>query len=112
VQLATTVKKEQGEKMKKKEQKSSSVDKPFQVNTTLPPGVFGMPEKEALACVHACEHFRHYLIGAEFDLIKDQRPLQTLFGNPRTKLPARIEHFSDRQRLTCQSGVGVAGIWF
>jgi len=41
-------------------------------------------------------YFRRYLIGAEFDLITDHAPLQTLFGNPRAKLSARIERWGLR----------------
>ena len=49
-------------------------------------------EKEALALVWACERFRHYLIGTQFDLVTDHEPLKTIYG-PRSKPCARIERW-------------------
>ncbi|XP_046973981.1 uncharacterized protein K02A2.6-like [Vanessa cardui] len=49
-------------------------------------------EKEALALVWAVEHFKIYLLGKEFDLISDHKPLETTFG-PRSKPCARIERW-------------------
>ena len=40
---------------------------------------YSQTEKEALACVYGCEHFRRYLTGAEFDLVTDQQPLRVIF---------------------------------
>jgi len=57
---------------------------------------YSQTEKEALACVYGCEHFRRYLTGAEFDLVTDHQPLRVIFGNPRAKLPARIERWGLR----------------
>ena len=53
---------------------------------------YSQTEKEALGC----EHFCRYLLGCEFDLITDHQPLQTIFGNSRAKLPARIERWGLR----------------
>lgn len=49
-------------------------------------------EKEALALVWAVEHFKIYLLGKEFDLISDHKPLEIIFG-PRSKPCARIERW-------------------
>lgn len=49
-------------------------------------------EKEALALVWAVEHFKIYLLGKEFDLISDHKPLETIFGL-RSKPCARIERW-------------------
>lgn len=49
-------------------------------------------EKEALALVWAVEHFKIYLLGKDFELISDHKPLETIFG--RTSKPcARIERW-------------------
>lgn len=49
-------------------------------------------EKEALALVWAVEHFKIYLLGKEFELISDHKPLETIFG--KTSKPcARIERW-------------------
>jgi len=58
---------------------------------------FSQTEREALACVWACEHYHRYIYGApNFDLITDHQPLQMIYGNPRAKLPARIERWGLR----------------
>ena len=58
---------------------------------------FSQTEREALACVWACEHYHRYIYGAPtFDLITDHQPLQVIYGNPRAKLPARIERWGLR----------------
>ena len=58
---------------------------------------FSQTEREALACVWACEHYHRYIYGAPtFDLITDHQPLQMIYGNPRAKLPARIERWGLR----------------
>jgi len=53
-------------------------------------------EKEALACVYGCEHFRRYLAGPEFDSVTDHQPLWVIFDSPRAKLPAQIERWGLR----------------
>ena len=39
------------------------------------------------------EHFRLFLLGAEFDIITDHKALEAIFNNPRSKPPARIERW-------------------
>lgn len=49
-------------------------------------------EKEALALVWAVEHFKIYLLGKDFELISDHKPLETIFGQS-SKPCARIERW-------------------
>lgn len=53
---------------------------------------YSQTEKEALALVWACERFAIYLIGREFDLLTDHKPLEIIYG-PRSKPSARIERW-------------------
>ena len=58
---------------------------------------YSQTEKEALALVWGCEHFRIYLLGAHFTtIITDHKPLETIFNNPKSKPPARIERWALR----------------
>lgn len=53
---------------------------------------YSTTEKEALAVVWACEKFRLYLQGVEFNLVTDHKPLEVLYS--RTSKPnARIERW-------------------
>ena len=55
-------------------------------------------EKESLAATWACERFSDYLIGKEFCLETDHKPLVTLLGSKNLdELPARVQRF--RMRL-------------
>lgn len=53
---------------------------------------YSQTEKEALALVFAVERLKMYLLGREFDLVTDHKPLQTIFG-PRSKPCARLERW-------------------
>lgn len=60
---------------------------------------YSAPEREALACTWACEHFDKYLLGRKFTLRTDQSSLQALlkrFGENRTS--RRISRWYDRLR--------------
>ena len=55
-------------------------------------------EKESLAATWACERFSDYLIGKDFSLETDHKPLVTLLGSKNLdELPARVQRF--RMRL-------------
>ena len=60
---------------------------------------YSQTEREALAIVFGCEHFRLYLYGIYFTLYTDHKPLEMIFGNLNSKPPARLE----RWRLRLQS---------
>ena len=53
---------------------------------------YSQTEKEALAIVWACERFHAYLYGAEFELMTDHKPLESIFS-PKSKTCARIERW-------------------
>ena len=54
---------------------------------------YSQTEREALAVIWGCEHFHLYLFGQEFTIISDHKPLETIFNNPNSKPPARIERW-------------------
>lgn len=60
---------------------------------------YSQTEREALAIVFGCEHFRLFLYGIHFTLYTDHKPLEIIFENPRSNPPARLE----RWRLRLQS---------
>ena len=53
---------------------------------------YSQTEKEALALVFAVERLKMYLLGREFDLVTDHKPLLTIYG-PRSKPCARVERW-------------------
>jgi hypothetical protein len=53
---------------------------------------YSQTEKEALALVWACERFKLYLIGLDFELLTDHQALKTIYG-PRSTPSARIERW-------------------
>lgn len=57
-------------------------------------------EKEALALTWICETFSMYLLGNDFELMADHKPLVEILGNkPISDLSARLQSF--RMRLAC-----------
>lgn len=60
---------------------------------------YSQTEREALSIVWSCEHFRLYIYGSRFPLVTDHKPLESIFNNPKSKPPARIE----RWRLCLQA---------
>lgn len=54
---------------------------------------YSQTEREALAVVWGCEHFHLYLFGNQFKIISDHKPLESIFNNPNSKPPARIERW-------------------
>ena len=53
---------------------------------------YSQTEKEALSIVWACERLHMYLIGIEFELLTDHKPLQFIFS-PNSKPCARVERW-------------------
>ncbi|XP_053954964.1 uncharacterized protein K02A2.6-like [Anastrepha ludens] len=53
---------------------------------------YSQTEKESLALVWAVERYYYYLMGLEFELVTDHKPLETIF-KPTSKPPARIERW-------------------
>ena len=48
-------------------------------------------EREALAIIWGIQHFHLYLYGNIFEVVTDHKPLVTIFNNPHSKPPTRIE---------------------
>ncbi|CAB4021261.1 Hypothetical predicted protein, partial [Paramuricea clavata] len=53
---------------------------------------YSQTEKEALAVVWGCERFHLYLVGKEFTLYTDHKPLELIYS-PKSKPPPRIERW-------------------
>ena len=53
-------------------------------------------EREALAIVWSCERLNLYLLGSEFKLLSDHKPLEFIFNNAKSRPPARIERWALR----------------
>jgi hypothetical protein len=60
---------------------------------------YSQTERQALAIVFGCEHFRLFLYGIHFTIYTDHKPLVSIFQNPNSHCPARLE----RWRLRLQS---------
>ena len=54
---------------------------------------YSQTEREALAIVWAVEHYHLFLFGANFTLITDHKPLEVIYGSPKSKPSARIERW-------------------
>ena len=54
---------------------------------------YSQTEKEGIAIVWSIEHVHLYLYGHKFTLVSDHQPLETIFNNPKSKIPARIERW-------------------
>ena len=52
---------------------------------------YSQTDIEGLSLVWGIEHFRLFLICSEFDIITDHKALESIFNNPKSKPPARIE---------------------
>ena len=54
---------------------------------------YSQTEREALAIYFGIKRFHMYLLGIEFDVVTDHKPLVPLFNNERSKPPMRIERW-------------------
>ena len=52
---------------------------------------YSQVEKEALGVVWLCERATIYLIGHRFRIVVDNRAVMLIYGNSKSKPPARIE---------------------
>ena len=57
---------------------------------------YSQTEREALAVVWACEHLHLYIYGKPVTIYTDHKPLVSIYGNPSSKPPARIERWALR----------------
>ncbi len=57
---------------------------------------YSQTEREALAIVWACEHLHLYIYGKPLTVYTDHKPLVSIFGNPSSKPPPRIERWALR----------------
>ena len=55
---------------------------------------YSQTEREALAVVWGIEHFHLYLYGSSFQVIKDHKPLETIFNNPPAKQLRDLKGYS------------------
>ena len=55
-------------------------------------------EREALAIIWGCEHFRLYLLKAKFTVITDPKPLVSIFNKLTSNLSARMERWMLRKQ--------------
>ncbi|CAB4003078.1 Hypothetical predicted protein, partial [Paramuricea clavata] len=53
-------------------------------------------EREALAVVWACKHLHLYIYGKPVTIYNDHKPLVSIYGNPSSKPPARIQKWALR----------------
>lgn len=61
---------------------------------------YAVIEKEALAATWACEQFRDFILGLQFTLETDHKPLVTLLGSKDlANMPLRIQRFKMRLML-------------
>ena len=59
---------------------------------------YGQIERESLAIQYGCLRNEIYLLGRDFDVVTDHKPLVSLYNNPRRPGPFRVE----RMRLKLQ----------
>ena len=57
---------------------------------------YSQTESEAFAVVWACEHLHLYIYGKPVTVYTDHKPLASIYGNPSSKPPARIEKLALR----------------
>ena len=58
-------------------------------------------EREALAILFGCTQLQVYLSGKHFKIVTDHKPLISMFNNPRTQAPFRIERITLKLQGFC-----------
>ena len=58
--------------------------------------LYSQTEREGLAIVWACEHLHLYVYGKPVTIYTDHKPLVSIYDNPSSKPPARIERWALR----------------
>ena len=53
-------------------------------------------DREGLAVIWACEHYHIYIYGKPVTVITDHKPLVSIYNNPKSKPPLRLERFALR----------------
>ena len=66
-------------------------------------------QRESLAIVWNCERLNIYLLGNEFKLLSDHKPLELIFNNAKSRPPARIERWVLRLQPYNFTVVHIAG---
>ncbi len=59
---------------------------------------YSQTEREALAIIWGCEHFRIYLLGIQFTTYTDHKPLVTIFNKASANLSPRMERWMIRKQ--------------
>ena len=54
---------------------------------------YSQTEKESLKIVRRIANFHFFVYGTHFTLVTDHKPQEPIYGNPRSKPSARIEHW-------------------
>ena len=57
---------------------------------------YSQTEREALSCVWTVERLHTFVYGSAFDLVTDHKALESIFGSPKARMPARIERWGLR----------------
>ena len=57
---------------------------------------YSQVEREALAIVWACERLKLYLIGKQFNLVVDNKAVELIYKNPKSKPSARLDRWGLR----------------
>ena len=57
---------------------------------------YSQTKREALAVVFGCERYHLYVMGSRFTVVTDHKPLVSIYNNPQSNPPARIERWTLR----------------
>ena len=57
---------------------------------------YSQTEREDLSCLWTVERLHTFVYGSAFDLVTDHKALESIFGSPKARMPARIERWDLR----------------